>query len=277
MKLCALTIAATVSLAGVCAAASKPLAWPEPTQTMKPWVYNWWMGSAVDKAGLEFQCRELRDKGFGGFHVIPIYGAKGGYEKNWKPLLSPQWIEAWNLAAGLASYNGLGIDLTMGSGWCFGGPWIDKEHAASSGMKVKRAGLGGTGYMLDPFDPEAMKLHVAQFDTWFGKAAQSVTCEDLVRDDSTDEAADILVAARPRAFYHDSYEYYGAEPKKGQDVDESQLACFKVWTDMLSAASLMRDDSASLAPNNGASYPLRSRSSVTQCARQLRTRVATTP
>ena len=250
MKLCALTIAATVSLAGVCAAAPKPLAWPEPTQTMKPWVYNWWMGSAVDKAGLEFQCRELRDKGFGGFHVIPIYGAKGGYEKNWKPLLSPQWIEAWNLAAGLASYNGLGIDLTMGSGWCFGGPWIDKEHAASSGQKVKRAGLGGTGYMLDPFDPEAMKLHVAQFDKWFGKAAQSVTCEDLVRDDSTDEAADILVAARPRAFYHDSYEYYGAEPKKGQDVDESQLACFKVWTDWCRENGYLTRNEAHGAPSN---------------------------
>ena len=250
MKLCALTIAATVSLAGVCAAAPKPLAWPEPTQTMKPWVYNWWMGSAVDKAGLEFQCRELADKGFGGFHVIPIYGAKGGYEKNWKPLLSPQWIEAWNLAAGLASYNGLGIDLTMGSGWCFGGPWIDKEHAASSGMKVKRAGLGGTGYMLDPFDPEAMKLHVAQFDKWFGKAAQSVTCEDLVRDDSTDEAADILVAARPRAFYHDSYEYYGAEPKKGQDVDESQLACFKVWTDWCRENGYLTRNEAHGAPSN---------------------------
>ena len=250
MKLCALTIAATVSLAGVCAAAPKPLAWPEPTQTMKPWVYNWWMGSAVDKAGLELQCRELADKGFGGFHVIPIYGVKGGYEKNWKPLLSPQWIEAWNLAAGLASYNGLGIDLTMGSGWCFGGPWIDKEHAASSGQKVKRAGLGGTGYMLDPFDPEAMKLHVAQFDKWFGKAAQSVTCEDLVRDDSTDEAADILVAARPRAFYHDSYEYYGAEPKKGQDVDESQLACFKVWTDWCRENGYLTRNEAHGAPSN---------------------------
>ena len=229
MKLCALTIAATVSLAGVCAAAPKPLAWPEPTQTMKPWVYNWWMGSAVDKAGLELQCRELADKGFGGFHVIPIYGAKGGYEKNWKPLLSPQWIEAWNLAAGLASYNGLGIDLTMGSGWCFGGPWIDKEHAASSGQKVKRAGLGGTGYMLDPFDPEAMKLHVAQFDKWFGKNGK---------------------AARPRAFYHDSYEYYGAEPKKGQDVDESQLACFKVWTDWCRENGYLTRNEAHGAPSN---------------------------
>ena len=223
--------------------AAVSLAWPEPTREMKPWAYNWWMGSAVDKAGLEFQCRELADKGFGGFHVIPIYGAKGGYEKNWKPLLSPQWIEAWNLAAGLASYNGLGIDLTMGSGWCFGGPWIDKEHAASSGQKVKRAGLGGTGYMLDPFDPEAMKLHIAQFDKWFGKAAQSVTCEDLA-------SADILVAARPRAFYHDSYEYYGAEPKKGGDVDESQLACFKVWADWCRENGYLTRNEAHGAPAN---------------------------
>ena len=47
--------------------------WPEPATEMKPWVYNWWMGSAVDEAGLELQCRELAEKGFGGFHVIPIY------------------------------------------------------------------------------------------------------------------------------------------------------------------------------------------------------------
>lgn len=212
---------------------------------MKPWAYNWWMGSAVDKAGLEYQCRELADKGFGGFHVIPIYGAKGGYEKNWKPLLSPQWIEAWNLAAGLASYNGLGIDLTMGSGWCFGGPWIDKEHATVSGMKVKRAGLGGEGYMLDPFDPEAMKLHIAQYDKWFGKAAQNVTCDGLAS-----AGADILVAMRPRAFYHDSYEYYGAKPKNGGDVDESQLACFKVWTDWCRENGYLTRNEAHGAPSN---------------------------
>ena len=107
-------------------AAVLTLAWPEPTATMKPWVYNWWMGSAVDAAGLEYKCRELADKGFGGFHVIPTYGAKG-YEKQWKGLLSPEWVGAWNLAAELAARRGLGIDLTMGCGWCFGGPvnWLD--------------------------------------------------------------------------------------------------------------------------------------------------------
>ena len=227
VKIVATDPGVVIDRVGIRAPAS--LAWPEPTREMKPWVYNWWMGSAVDKAGLEFQCRELADKGFGGFHVIPIYGAKGGYEKNWKPLLSPHWIEAWNLAAGLASDNGLGIDLTMGSGWCFGGPWIDKEHAASSGQKVKRAGLGGTGYMLDPFDPEAMKLHIAQYDNWFGKDGK---------------------AAHPRAFYHDSYEYYGAEPKKGGDVDESQLACFRVWADWCRDNGYLTRNEAHGAPSN---------------------------
>jgi len=204
-------------------------AWPEPTREMKPWVYNWWMGSAVDRSGLEYQCRELADKGFGGFHVIPIYGAKKGYEKKWRRLLSPEWVEAWNLAASLAEQNNLGIDLTMGSGWCFGGPWIDRSHAASSGMKVKRAGFGGGGFMIDPFDPGAMKIHVAQFDRWFGKGG---------------------VATRPRAFYHDSYEYYGAEPKGGGDIDDAQLACFRVWTDWCRANGVLTRNEAHGAPSN---------------------------
>jgi len=34
-------------------------------------------------------------------------------------------------------------------------------------------------------------------------------------------------ALRPRAFYHDSYEYYGAEPKNGQDMDYKPLDASK--------------------------------------------------
>ena len=232
-----ITTVFAVMAAGVCAGAAHAadgaaLAWPEPTREMKPWVYNWWMGSAVDSAGLEYQCRELAEKGFGGFHVIPIYGANGPdnrYRAQWKGLLSPEWVGAWNIAAWKAETFGLGIDLTMGSGWCFGGPWIDKDHAASSGMKVKRAGLGGAGFMIDPFDPEAMKIHIAAFERFFGKKGS---------------------AARPRAFYHDSYEYYGAEPKNGQDIDEAQLACFKVWTDWCRENGYITRNEAHGAPSN---------------------------
>ena len=232
-----ITTVFAVMAAGVCAGAAHAadgaaLAWPEPTREMKPWVSNWWMGSAVDSAGLEYQCRELAEKGFGGFHVIPIYGANGPdnrYRAQWKELLSPEWVGAWNIAAWKAETFGLGIDLTMGSGWCFGGPWIDKDHAASSGMKVKRAGIGGQGFMIDPFDPEAMKIHIAAFERFFGKKGS---------------------AARPRAFYHDSYEYYGAEPKNGQDIDEAQLACFKVWTDWCRENGYITRNEAHGAPSN---------------------------
>ena len=62
------------------------LSWPEATQESKPWVYNWWMGSAVDEKGLEAQCAALAEKGLGGFHVIPIYGAKG-FENQYRKFL----------------------------------------------------------------------------------------------------------------------------------------------------------------------------------------------
>lgn len=209
-------------------AALTVLTWPEPTATMKPWVYNWWMGSAVDADGLECQCRELASKGFGGFHVVPIYGAKG-YEREWKTLLSPEWIEAWNLAAATARRHGLGIDLTMGAGWCFGGPWVTSADAASSGMKVKRAGPGGQGFMIDPFSPQAMSNHVARFEAAFGRNG---------------------TAARPRAFYHDSYEYFNAKPKDGRDPREAQVACFKVWTDWCRANGYLSRNEGHGAPTN---------------------------
>ena len=30
---------------------------------MKPWAYNWWMDSAVDEPGLEYQCAEMEKAG----------------------------------------------------------------------------------------------------------------------------------------------------------------------------------------------------------------------
>lgn len=199
----------SVCLALVAAGYGDEFEWPAPVQEMKPWVYNWWMGSAVDEKGLDDQCRELADKGFGGFHVIPIYGAKG-YETRYRPFLSPEWIDAWNMAVRTARRYGLRVDLTMGAGWCFGGPWVTEADAASSKMKVKRAGPGGEGYMIDPFSPGAMSNHIARFAAAFGRGG---------------------TAERPRAFYHDSYEYFNARPKNGGDFDGLQLRTFSVWTD----------------------------------------------
>ena len=203
--------------------------WPAATMESKPWAYNWWMGSAVDAEGLELQCREMAAKGFGGFHVIPIYGAKG-WEGKYREYLSAEWVEGWNMAVRTARRHGLGVDLTMGSGWCFGGPWISEADACSSGMKVKRAGPGGKGYMVDPFSVSSMSNFVARFEPFFGRNAKGVE--------------------RPRAFYHDSYEYYGAMPKKAGDPCSMQLEAFRVWSDWCRSNGYLTRNEAHGAPGN---------------------------
>ena len=227
-----LALSAGLSLAfcGSASASADGLpAWPAATMESKPWAYNWWMGSAVDEEGLELQCREMAAKGFGGFHVIPIYGAKG-WEDKYREYLSSGWIEGWNMAVRIARRHGLGVDLTMGSGWCFGGPWISEEDACSSGMKVKRAGPGGKGYMVDPFSASSMSNFVARFEPLFGRNAKGVE--------------------RPRAFYHDSYEYYGAMPKKAGDPCSMQLEAFRVWSDWCRSNGYMTRNEAHGAPGN---------------------------
>ena len=165
----------------------------------KPWVYNWWMGSAVDAAGLEYQCSELKAKGFGGFHVIPIYGAEG-YEQAWRDYLSPRWLEAWRMANDFAAKYDLGVDLTTGTGWCFGGEQLKEQDGCQTlvykgkrlepeltGQQVKRSGPGGHGPMMNPLSVRAMRNFLAPFERAFN--------------------GEVPV---PGSFYHDSYEYFNA-------------------------------------------------------------------
>ena len=203
--------------------------WPTVGSEAKPWAYNWWMGSAVDAEGIEFQCSEMKKKGFGGFHVIPIYGAKG-WESKYREYLSDSWIEGWNMAVRPARRYGLGVDMTMGSGWCFGGPWITEADACLGGMRVKRAGPGGQGPMVDPFSPSSMSNFIARFEAAFGKG--------------------LHVAERPRAFYHDSYEYYRAKPKTPGVLEDMQYATFKVWTDWCKKNGYLSRNEAHGSPGN---------------------------
>ena len=195
------TLAVGVLVLSLSAAAAPT--WPEVTREAKPWAYNWWMANAVDQEGLEAQCRAMEEAGLGGFHVIPIYGAKG-YEAKYIKYLSPEWMQAFRSAVEIGARHGLGVDMTMGSGWCFGGPQLKPEQGCwklevtpdgrppyvtwtTTGQQVKRAGPGGQGPMMDPFSTEAMDAFLAPFAVF-----------------------DAPGAAKPLHVYHDSWEYYGA-------------------------------------------------------------------
>ncbi len=167
--------------------------------TTKPWTFWWWMGSAVKKHDITRQLETFQKAGVGGVHIIPIYGAKGA-EADFIPFLSKKWLDMMEHTVKEGKRLGLGVDMTTGTGWPFGGPNIGNEYAAkqmviapekfvikNTGQKVKRAAPGGEGLVLDPFHQNAMRHYLTRFDSAFAKTTY-----------------------RPRSMYMDSYEAYGA-------------------------------------------------------------------
>src|SRR5258706_12219654 len=89
---------------------------PAVTQTMKPWVRWWWMGSAVDEAGIKKQLTQLSSAGFGGVEIVPIYGAKG-FESRYIKYLSPQWMKMLDYTVQQAKAFNMGVYISVGTGW----------------------------------------------------------------------------------------------------------------------------------------------------------------
>jgi hypothetical protein len=136
----------------------------------RPWTRWWWPGSAVDPASLTWQLEKLAQAGIGGVEITPIYGATG-YESRYVDFLSPQWMELLAHTGREARRLGLGVDMATGTGWPFGGPWVEPEPTAMQRlalqdgrltgepgkMMVKRAAPGGEGLVIDPFNPAALR------------------------------------------------------------------------------------------------------------------------
>ena len=191
------------------------LAVPMP-QEAKPYTRWWWLGSAVDSAGLDYNLTALAKAGIGGVEITPIYGVQGN-DRNDIPYLSPRWMRMLKYVEERGAQLGIETNMATGTGWPFGGPLVTEDDAAKriefeltlnldgtivkqsheAGMahlgltkqKVKRAAPGGEGYVIDHFDRDAVAHYLARFDTAF--AHQQV--------------------AFPRVMFNDSYEVYGAD------------------------------------------------------------------
>jgi hypothetical protein len=112
------------------AAPPPPLEWPAPTAETRPWTRWWWLGSAVDEANLTRQLELFRAAGIGGVEICPIYGIQGGEDRQ-IPFLSPRFMQVLGHTLGEGKRLGLGVDLTTGTGWPFGGPWVSDADASS--------------------------------------------------------------------------------------------------------------------------------------------------
>src|SRR5215468_934126 len=102
----ALCIAPTYAAEAQRPANSTILAWPAAGRDAKPWTRWWWLGSAVDSAGLTRELDTLAAAGFGGVEVTAIYGARGA-ESAFIPYLSPRWTGMVAHAASEARRHGM--------------------------------------------------------------------------------------------------------------------------------------------------------------------------
>jgi len=120
---------------------SSELSWPAATRECRPWTRWWWLGSAVDKANLTRLLTQYQEAGLGGVEICPIYGAKG-YEDRFIDFLSSKWMEMLAHTTTEAKRLNLGVDLTTGTGWPFGGPRVSPEDASAK-VILKRYDLAG--------------------------------------------------------------------------------------------------------------------------------------
>jgi hypothetical protein len=103
---------------------------PDDARIMMRW---WWFGCAVEKSEIERELRTMREGGIGGVEVQPVYplaldDPEIGFQN--LPYLSDGFIDALRFAAEKARELGLRMDITLGSGWPFGGPHISADLAA---------------------------------------------------------------------------------------------------------------------------------------------------
>jgi hypothetical protein len=104
---------------------------PDDTRVMMRW---WWFGPAVTREQLEAEMRRMKEGGIGGFELAVVYPmaledpAAGIKNERY---LSPEFLEKVRFTAAKARELGLRMDVTIGSGWSYGGPYITPGLAAA--------------------------------------------------------------------------------------------------------------------------------------------------
>ena len=103
---------------------------PDDSRIMMRW---WWFGPSVTKAEIERELKVMKDGGIGGVEVQPTYPLSLDDEtkgiKNFK-LMSSEYLDALTFTAAKAKELGMRMDLTLGSGWPYGGSQFPPSEAA---------------------------------------------------------------------------------------------------------------------------------------------------
>ncbi len=113
---------------------------PDDCRIMVRW---WWFGPAVTKPELQRELEQMKTAGIGGVEIANLYpqaldDPQTGFHN--LQYLSDEHIDALRFAAAKARALGMRVDITLGSGWPFGGPHIPITQAAGE-MRVETVAI----------------------------------------------------------------------------------------------------------------------------------------
>jgi hypothetical protein len=101
---------------------------PPDGRVMMRW---WWFGPFVEEAELARELEAMAAAGIGGVEVAAVYPlSTSDAEREAGGFLSERHLSRLRFAAETAHRLGLRFDVTLGSGWSYGGPHITDETAA---------------------------------------------------------------------------------------------------------------------------------------------------
>jgi len=189
----------------------------DPPDRARMTVYWIWFGPAVTREGIDTDLENMRRARIGGTVLLPMYplspdDPQKGIRNT--PFLSAEFLDLLGYAAERSRELGLTFEISLGTGWPYGGPWISPDLGSQklrtrgakeppkpgerllaesgdrvvislpTGMQVKRPSLGSEGLVLDHYNRAALDRHleVAGEKIWGavrGKGARSFWCDSF--------------------------------------------------------------------------------------------------
>lgn len=135
------------------------LAAPDPAA--RPMMRWWWFGPDMDRDEIDRELRAMAAAGLGGAEIALVHPLRPGAPH----YLSDEVLAHVRHAAERARELGLRLDVTLGSGWSYGGAHIGSEHAARR-LRWERRDLGPQplSWELAPSWPgdELVSVHVGE-------------------------------------------------------------------------------------------------------------------
>src|SRR5580704_11538019 len=128
-----LVIACITSLLSVAQKDNLKQQFQQPPADSRPMVRWWWFGTAVEKPEILRELQQMKTDGIGGVELAFVYPqVLDNPTKSLinDPFLSPAMLDNVRYAQSEARKLGLRVDVTLGSGWPYGGPATTLKEAA---------------------------------------------------------------------------------------------------------------------------------------------------